>query len=149
MCHQMLESLFQIGDGLIEMHRIADSGCLLSRRCHYDNIIVRAGSTINQEPFYGRAMNFHVKPSIGMHFLFVRHLFEFQLVESVQSTLTAVQCIMTSFSEYYYAQESFVTDIFECLNRCRKYLLDPEVRAQRHCDLNKHSDITFLAVSMF
>lgn len=69
-CRQLLESLFQIGEGLIEMHRIADTGCLLSRRCHYDNIIVRAGLTINQEPFYGRAMNFHVKLSFAIIFCF-------------------------------------------------------------------------------
>lgn len=59
-CSQMIESLLQIGVGLIEVHKIADSGKLYAKNCHHDNIITRAAKVINQECFYGRAVGFQV-----------------------------------------------------------------------------------------
>lgn len=59
-CSQMIDSLSQIGDCLIEMHKIADTGKLFAKSCHYDNVITRAAKVINQECFYGRAMGFQV-----------------------------------------------------------------------------------------
>lgn len=56
----MVESLFQIGEGLIGMHEIAENGTLYARSCHYDNIISRSAKFVNQECFYGRSIGFQV-----------------------------------------------------------------------------------------
>lgn len=57
---QMIESLFQVGEGLLEMHKIAEYGTLYAKNCHHDNIITRAAKVINQECFYGRSAAFQV-----------------------------------------------------------------------------------------
>lgn len=146
-CAQMIESLLLIGEGLLEMHKIADERKLFARRCHHDNVITRAAKVINQECFYGRAMGFQVRLQSYSYHSSCLFFIHFQYYESLRPSVKFVASSMACFSEFYFSNKNILSKTFDLFNMSRKYFTDPELCAQRVCDINENADVRFLSVS--
>lgn len=53
---------------------------------------------------------------------------------------------MAGYSEFYYSDKSLLRKTFDCVAMSGKYILSPELCAQRVCDINKNADIHFIKV---
>lgn len=123
----MIESLVQIFENLILMHKNSDDGNLYSKEYSHDNLITRNADLINQTCFYGR--------SIG-----------FQYVDSLKTILRYINVALASFSESYYMNSALVMKTTSYFLKQPIYFMDPELCARRIMNVSRNCDVKFCKV---
>lgn len=127
-CSQIFESLFQICENLIKMHRNSVDGNLYSSETTHDNLITRNAKVINQACFYGRAIGF-------------------QYCNSMKPILRFLAVSMAGYSESYFSTGFSLLGSTSSLFTSSKYFLDPEYCAQRIVNISHNAGIDFCKVN--
>ncbi|CRL00605.1 CLUMA_CG013865, isoform A [Clunio marinus] len=123
-CSQILQSILQICENLIKMHKNSSDGNLYSKEYSHDNLITRNAKVISQVGFYGRAIGF-------------------QYCDSMKPILRFLAVSMASFSEQYFSNGNKLLRSTNSLFAHSKYFLDPENCAQRIVNISHNADINF------
>lgn len=129
-CSQIFESLLQICEHLITMHKNSSDGNLYSKEYSHDNLITKNAKVINQACFHGRAIGF-------------------QYCDSLKPILRFLAVSMASFSESYFSTSSTIIKSTNSLFTSSKYFLDPELCAQRIINVSRNAPIDFCKVNIY
>ena len=129
-CCQIFESLLQICENLVTMHKNSGDGNLYSKEYSHDNLITRNAKLINQTCFHGRAIGF-------------------QYCDSMKPILRFLAVSMASFSESYFSTGSKILRSTNSLFTSSKYFLDPELCAQRIINVSRNAPIDFCKVNIY
>ncbi|EEB14239.1 Hormone-sensitive lipase, putative [Pediculus humanus corporis] len=101
----------------------SNTGDLFPSAEHFSDILIQQSENINQFAFYGRCMGI-------------------QFCSSVQPVLKFISIFMASFSEIYYNFGGFSAKALSLFSGS-KFLIDPELRAQRIVNISQNASIDF------
>ncbi|KAK6634055.1 hypothetical protein RUM44_004663 [Polyplax serrata] len=125
----MIASLATCFKHLCTLVNWSETGELFPSAEHYSEVLLQQSDTVNQYAFYGRCLGI-------------------QFCQSVQPLLRMIAIFMASFSEMYYNIGSFSAKAHG-LYSGGKFLLDPELRAQRIVNISQHANIDFCKAFWF
>jgi hormone-sensitive lipase len=113
-----------ICENLIKIHNISENGNLYSSEKSSSNIITNSLKVIDQTCFHGRAVGF-------------------QFCESLKPILNFLDISMTSYSELYFSKGFQFIRWTNLMISASKYLLNPDVRADRYINVTHNAPIDF------
>lgn len=123
----MLAALITFLNHLVLLHSWSENGNLFPIKQHSPEETLERARSINQSAFYGRCLGF-------------------QYAESIKPVLKFIAISMASYSESYYSNNSRFIKATNSMYTSGKYLLDPELRAERIVSLSQNSSVDFCKV---